>query len=81
MTIQEVDDQFTALQTAFAKAATDSSTYINDLKAQLAAGSPVTQAQLDALGSNITNLNAAVQAFDIQNTEPPVVVPPPAARK
>ena len=82
MTIDEVNSQFDALQAAFNKAATDASTYITDLKAQVAAGTPVTQAQLDALGGNLTALNSAVQTFDINNTEPPAVVPPvpPAAR-
>jgi hypothetical protein len=77
MTIDEVNAQFDALQAAFNKAATDAGKYITDLKAQVAAGTPVTQAQLDALGGNLTALNTAVQQFDINNTEPPVIVPPP----
>lgn len=82
MTIDEINQQFTDLQNAFNKAATDASTYINDLKAQVAAGTPVTQAQLDALGANLTALTSQVVDFDVNNTEPPAPVPPvpPAAR-
>ena len=84
MTIDEVNAQFDQLQAAFAKAATDASTYITDLKAQVAVGVPITQAQLDALGSNLTTLTSAVATFDINNTEPavvPVVIPPAAAAR
>ena len=35
---------------------------VADLKAQLAAGGPVTQAQLDALDASITGATAAIQA-------------------
>lgn len=82
MTIDEVNAQFDALQAAFTKAAGDASTFITDLKAQIAAGSAVTPAQLDALGANLAGLLTQVQTFDINNTEPPVVVPPvpPGAR-
>ena len=81
MTITEVNAQFDALQAAFTQAATDASKYITDLKAQVAAGSPVTQAQLDSLGANMAALSSQVSQFDINNTEPPIVVPPPTARK
>ena len=57
---------------------------LDDLKAQVAAGVPITQAQLDALGSNLTTLTSAVATFDINNTEPavvPVVIPPAAAAR
>jgi len=82
MTIEEVNAQFVILQASFDKAAADASQYITSLKAQVAAGVPITQAQLDALGNNLTALNATVQQFDINNTEPPVTVPgvPPAAK-
>lgn len=83
MTIDQVNQQFTDLQTAFTKAAADASKFISDLKLQVAAGSPVTQAQLDALGANMSALTAQVGTFDVNNTEPPAVVPPlpPAAKK
>lgn len=85
MTIDDLNTQFDALQAAFSKAAADAGQYITDLKAQLAAGVQVTQAQLDALGAKFADLNTQVATFDINNTEPPVVVPPPppaaAARK
>jgi len=80
MDITGVNAQFDLLQAAFTKASADSSKFIADLKAQVAAGSPVTQAQLDALGTNLTQLTAAVTQFDINNTEP-VVVPTPLPRK
>ena len=81
MTIDQVNAQFTALQAAFTQAATDASKFITDLKAQVAAGSPVTQAQLDALGASLTAMTTQVQTFDINNTEPPAPVPAPAAKK
>ncbi len=77
MTIAEVNAQFDALQAAFTQAAADAGKFITDLKAQVAAGTPVSQAQLDALGQNMKNLTGQVQTFDINNTEPPVVVPAP----
>ncbi len=82
MTIDEVNAQFDTLQASVDKEQTDVGTYITDLKAQVAAGSPVTQAQLDALGAKAAGLNQSVQTFDINNTEPPAPVPPvpPAAR-
>lgn len=79
MTITEVNAQFDTLQASFNQAATDASKYIADLKAQVASGAPVTQAQLDALGANLQGLNAAVQQFDINNTEPVIPIPAPTA--
>lgn len=75
-TFDQVVAQFGLLKDAFGKAAEDSSKYIADLKAQVASGVPVTQDQLDALGSNMTDLTAAVTQFDVTNSEP-VVIPAP----
>jgi len=77
LTIDELNAQFAALQAAFTKAAADASQFITDLKAQVAAGTPVTQAQLDALGANMAALTTQVQTFNINNTEPPAPVPAP----
>lgn len=83
MTIDEVSAQADALEAAQTKAFADAGKYITDLKAQVAAGTPVTQAQLDALGAHIAALTSTTTQFDINNTEPPVVIPPlpPVARK
>jgi len=81
MTIDEVNAQFDNLQAAFTKAATDASQYITDLKAQVAAGTPVSQAQLDALGANLAALTDQVATFDINNTEPPAPVTVAKAKK
>lgn len=58
--------------TAFASLATQ----IEDLKAQLASGTPVTQAQLDALGATIDAQSAILLAIttDVADTPLPVVV-------
>lgn len=82
MDISEVNAQFDNLQAAVTTAETDLTAYINGLKAQIAAGVPITQAQLDALGANVQALAASVTQFDINTTAPPTPVPPvpPAAR-
>lgn len=82
MTIDQVNAQFDDLQAAVATTETDLTTFIQGLKDQLAAGVPITQAQLDALGAGITGLAASVRQFDINTTAPPVPAPSvPAAAK
>src|SRR6202166_2625369 len=71
--------QFRDFQEAFAIAAGDQGKYVRELQAQLAAGSPVTAVQLDALRSNTGHLNTMVQTFDICTLEKPAAVPPVAA--
>ena len=82
MTIDEVNAQFDNLQAAVTKAEADLTAFIQSIKDQIAAGVPVTQAQLDALGANIKALADGVNQFDINTTAPPSVpvVIPPAAR-
>jgi uncharacterized coiled-coil protein SlyX len=84
MTIDEVNAQFDNLQAAVNKAEADLTAFIQTLKDQIAAGVPITQAQLDALGSNIKALADGVAQFDINTTSPPsvpVVIPPEARAK
>lgn len=80
-TIDEVNAQADALEAAQTKAFDDASKYITDLKAQVAAGTPVTQAQLDTLGNHLAALTTATTTFDVNNTEPVAVIPalPPVA--
>ena len=75
MTIDEVNAQFDDLQAAVATAETNITAYIKTLKDQIAAGIPITQAQLDALGAGLTGLAKGVRDFDINTTTPPVVPP------
>jgi len=81
MTIDEVNIQFDNLQAAVTKEQADLKAYIQGLKDQIAAGIPITQAQLDALGAKASGLADAVTQFDINTTEPVIPVPaiPPAA--
>lgn len=79
MTIDQVNAQADALEAAQVKAFADASTYVTDLKSQVAAGSPVTPAQLDALGAHLKALTDATVQFDINNTEPVIPIPPPVA--
>jgi len=76
MTIADVNKQFDDLQAAVQKEQTDVGNYISDLKAQVAAGAAVTQAQLDALGTKAGAITKMVSDFDINTAAPPVVVPP-----
>jgi len=76
MTIQEVLQQFADLKAAFDEAATDVAAYVTKLKAQVAAGTAVTQEQLDALGTGMAALKTQVTTFDVNNSEAPIVVPP-----
>jgi len=76
MTIQEVLQQFEDLKAAFTLAATDVAAYVAKLKAQVAAGTAVTQEQLDTLGAGMAALKTQVTTFDVNNSEPPVPVPP-----
>jgi len=83
-TFQDVLDQFDILQTAVTTEETDVTNYVAGLKAQIAAGSPVTPAQLDAFVTKQKGLTNMVSTFDLQTTAPPVVpapLPPPAAKK
>jgi hypothetical protein len=82
MTIDDVNAQFDTLQAAVTKEEADVTTYVAALKAQVAAGGPVTQAQLDALGAKFSGITNTVTQFDINTTAPPAPVPPipPAAR-
>jgi hypothetical protein len=81
MTEQELEKQAQDLEDAQVKAFGDAGSFIANLKIQVANGSPVTQAQLDALGAHLKAMTDTTVAFDIANTEPPVVIPPlpPAA--
>jgi len=79
MTIDEVNAQADLLEAAQVKAFADAGKYIADLKAQVASGVPVTQAQLDALGDHLKSLTTATTEFDINNTEPVAEIPPPTA--
>lgn len=54
-----LDQLTTDLGTKFAALTTE----ITDLKAQVAAGSPITQAQLDSLLAKVTSADATVNAF------------------
>jgi hypothetical protein len=76
LTIDQVNAQADALEAAQTQAFTDASKYIADLKTQVAAGGPVTQAQLDTLGNHLAALTATTTAFDINNTEPVIPIPP-----
>ncbi len=82
MTIDEVNGQFTDLQGAVGDAESHLTAYIQGLKDQIAAGVPITQAQLDALGAGVTALAGNVRSFDINTTAPPTPPPviPPAAQ-
>ena len=76
MTIDQVNAQADALEAAQTQAFADASKYITDLKAQVAAGSPVTSAQLTTLGAHLAALTATTSQFDINNTEPVLPIPP-----
>jgi hypothetical protein len=80
-TIDMVITQSGILQGALTQAFADGAKYVTDLKAQLAAGTPVTQAQLDQLGNQFAAMTTATQAFDVANTEPvaPIAPLPPVA--
>lgn len=82
LTIDEVNSQFDDLQSAVNKFGADSASVITSLKAQISAGTPVTPAQLTALGARFKAVTDAVNAFDINTTDSPVVpdapVPPAA---
>lgn len=81
MTIDDVNAQFDTLQATVQTEETDVTAYVAGLKAQVASGGPVTQAQLDALGAKFSGLNSTIQQFDINTTQTPLPVPviPPAA--
>jgi len=64
------------LATAQVKAFTDAAAFITKLKAQVAAGTPVTQAQLNGLGNGFTALIQATNDFDVTNSEPVAPIPP-----
>ena len=82
-TFQDVLNQFDILQAAVATEETDVTNYVAGLKAQIAAGSPITPAQLDAFVTKQKGLTSMVTTFDLQTTAPPVVPTPlpPAPRK
>lgn len=75
-TIEQVVAQQGILATAQLKAFNDAASYINKLKTQVAAGNPVTQAQLNSLGSGFTALITATNDFDVTNSEPVGNIPP-----
>lgn len=76
-TMDQVIAQAGILQGALNTAFGHGSTYIKDLKAQIAAGQPVTQAQLDQLGNLVGAMQTATSDFDVTNTEPVIPIPPP----
>jgi hypothetical protein len=76
-TIDQVNKQFDDLQAAVTAEQARVTDDIAALKAQIAAGSPVTQAQLDAIGDRMTNIISAVSNFDINTPAPPVIPPSP----
>lgn len=68
------------VQAAAVVAFADLSAQISDLQAQLGAGTPVSQADLDALGANLDTQAAALAAVtqDVTDTPiPPVSAPTP----
>jgi len=65
-----------AVQDAAATAFAGLTTQIADLKAQLASGTPVSQAQLDALGATVDAQKAALDAVNQDVTDTPI---PPVA--
>lgn len=81
-TIDQVIAQNGILASALTQAFGDAGKYIIDLKAQVAAGNPVTQDQLNTLGASLTAMTAATQAFDVTNTEPvaPIAPLPPVTQ-
>jgi len=81
MTIDEVNAQFDDLQAAVGTAETNITAYVKTLKDQIAAGSPVTAAQLDALGAGLAGLAKGVREFDINTTAPPAIPPVQPIRK
>jgi hypothetical protein len=74
--IDEVQAQETILENLQVKAFSDAGAYITALKAQVAAGSPVTPAQLDVLFNHLKATSDATVAFDTANSAPPAVIPP-----
>lgn len=74
--IDQVIQQQGILAAAQLKAFNDASAFITKLKAQVAAGTPVTQAQLNGLGAGFTALITATQDFDVTNSEPVAPIPP-----
>ncbi len=74
--IDDINKQFDDLQAAVTKEESDVTTFIAGLKAQIAAGSPVTQDQLDALSAKITGLSSMVGNFDVNTVTPPVAPAP-----
>ena len=77
-TIDQVNTQFDNLQAALTKGFAAWKAEVAALKAQIAAGSPVTQAQLDALGAKGDALLAAVTNFDINTPDNPIIPPTPS---
>lgn len=75
-TIDQVITQQGILATAQLKAFNDAASFITKLKAQVAAGNPVTQAQLNGLGAGFDALITATNDFDVTNSEPVLPIPP-----
>lgn len=76
-TIDQINTQFDNLQAAVVAEQARVTADISALKAQIAAGVPVTQEQMDALGAKMTALTDSVGTFDINTPAPPVIEPTP----
>ncbi len=76
VTIDSLNTQFDDLQAAVVKEQADVKAYIDSLKAQVAAGTAVTQEQLDALSAKATGIKDMVTQFDINNSQPAVTPAP-----
>jgi len=75
--IEQINQQFDTLQQAVADEQARVTKDIAALKAQVASGTAVTQAQLDALGAKMVAVTDSVANFDINTPAPPVVAPTP----
>lgn len=79
----QLNDLTTAVQqnnTLVSKLAGDVNAAITALKAQISAGTPVTQDQLDGLSAQVASIKTAVDTANAAiQAEDAVVTPPPAA--
>lgn len=79
ITGEDLLNQFAIVQKAASDAIGRGVATIDDLKAQIAAGSPVTQDQLAQLSASFQSTADSLNSFDITTPEPPAPIVPPTA--